>query len=550
MKTVYFVILVIFLTVHVLVLGFLFPYIRRRFRREKTTALKLERYLNELRALQGIIKAVSAHLGLDELLDLTLKFSAHVIGQAQTGAILLLDHERGKLIVKGTYGFDQDVRGCECFLEDVYRGWVAHGAKPFLIHDFQVDSQSGQFIGCLTSAKAEMGVKSSVTVPIMFENKVWGVITLDSTKTTHAFTQNDLQLLSVIADQVAVAIENTRLYREAQTVLSEHQVLYEIGLALTSTADVGKILELILESARRITGTPAGSIALYDRERREFYLASAVGFSPALSNFPRWKLRPGGLTSQILNRQEPLVVSDIDVEGMLVNQRVRDEGIKSLVACPLKLEDKLVGILYVDDHAQREFKEREIIALKLLANQATIVLLKAQAFKQTMELAITDGLTKVFNHRYFQEQLGREIKRAKRYRHPLSLIMLDIDYFKKYNDYYGHPKGDSVLRKIAQVLRSTIRETDIVARYGGEEFAIVLPETGKSEVGEVARKILEAIEKEDFCGEEILPDGKFTLSCGIAVFPHDATTREGLIDQADRALYEAKHTGRNRVCAA
>ncbi|MFZ3062648.1 MAG: sensor domain-containing diguanylate cyclase, partial [Actinomycetota bacterium] len=215
-----------------------------------------------------------------------------------------------------------------------------------------------------------------------------------------------------------------------------------------------------------------------------------------------------------------------------------------------KLEDKLVGILYVDDYVQREFKEREIIALKLLANQATIALLKAQAFKQTMELAITDGLTKVFNHRYFQEQLGREIKRAKRYRHPLSLIMLDIDYFKKYNDYYGHPKGDSVLRKIAQVLRSTIRETDIVARYGGEEFAIILPETGKPEVGEVARKILEAIEKEDFFGGEILPDGKFTVSCGIAIFPHDATTREGLIDQADRALYEAKHTGRNRVCAA
>jgi diguanylate cyclase (GGDEF)-like protein len=186
----------------------------------------------------------------------------------------------------------------------------------------------------------------------------------------------------------------------------------------------------------------------------------------------------------------------------------------------------------------------------VLFRSATIALLKAQAFEQTMELAITDGLTKVFNHRYFQEQLQREIKRAKRYRHPLSLIMLDIDHFKKYNDYYGHPRGDGILKKMAHILKSTIRETDIVARYGGEEFSVILPETGKPEVKEVARKILEAIGKEEFCGEEILPGGKFTVSCGIAVFPDDAVTPQDLIDRADQALYEAKQSGRNKVCAA
>jgi diguanylate cyclase (GGDEF)-like protein len=548
--TVFHAILVATIVVLAILLVFAQTYILKRLRREKRVALKLERYLNELGALQGIIKAVSTHLRLDKLFDRTLKFAIHVINQAQTGAILLLDHERRKLLVRGIYGFDKDIRGSEHFLGEGYTGWVAREAKPLLVHDVQADYQSGRFLSRLTSVKADMGVKSSVAAPIMFEDKVLGVLILQSTKTTHAFTESDLQFLSVIADQVAIAIENNRLYQEAQAVLSEHLVLYEIGLVLTSTEDVGKILNLILESATRITGTAAGSIALYNRERREFYLASSMGFSPAFSEFPRWKLRPGGLTSQILHQEEPLIVPDITVEGITVNQRVLDEGIKSLVACPLELEDKVVGILYVDDHVPREFKEEEITALKLLANQATIALLKAQAFEQTMELAITDGLTKVFNHRYFQEQLQREIKRSKRYRHPLSLIMLDIDHFKKYNDYYGHPRGDSILKKMAHILKSTIRETDIVARYGGEEFSIILPETGKPEVKEVARKILEAIEKEEFCGEEVLPGGKFTVSCGIAVFPDDAVTRQDLIDRADQALYEAKQSGRNKVCAA
>lgn len=524
---------------------------RERKSIEDERVVKPDRYIAELLLLQDINKAISVNFNLEELLDKILKFSIRVITQAQKGAIIIVDEiDRKKLVVRGTYGFSKDTKGEEHFLGEGYTGWVAREGEPILAHNVPEDYRQGKFVSRFTPLKLEMGIKSSVAVPIMHEKKVLGVIILHSTETGHAFSQDDLRLLSVIADQVAIAIENNRLYRETEASLTEHQALYQIGLLLTSTEDISKILDLIVESAKRITGTPAGSLALYDQEKKEFYLASSIGFSPSFANLPAWKLRHGGLTDRILNENSALIISDIANELAYVNKIILDEGIRSLVAVPLKLENKVVGILYVDDFVPREYKEREIAALTLLANQATIALLKAQAFKQVMELAITDGLTKVFNHRYFQERLTQEVKRTKRYRHPLSLIMLDIDYFKNYNDFYGHQKGDLILKAVADLIRETIRETDIVARYGGEEFAVILPETGKKEASAVARKIRTSVEREAFYGEEILPQGSFTISCGVATFPEDAQTKHHLIDHADQALYLAKQTGRNKVCVA
>lgn len=518
---------------------------------ESESAAKSDRYMAELLLLQDINKAISVNFNLDEMLDKILKFSVRVLTQAQKGAILIVDDvDKKKLFVRGTFGFSKDTKGEEHFLGEGYTGWVAREGKPLVARDVQSDYHKGKYVSRFTPLKMEMGIMSSVAVPIMVEKKPIGVVILHSTEHRDAFDDDDIRLLNVIADQVAIAIENNRLYRETEASLVEHQALYQIGLLLTSAEDLSKILDLVVESAMRISGTPTGSLALYNPEKKEFKLASSVGFSPKFANLPPWKMRHGGLTDRILNAERALVVSDITNELAYVNKIILDEGIKSLVAVPLKLENKVVGILYVDDFVPREYKVREIAALTLLANQATIALLKAQTFKQVMELAITDGLTAVFNHRYFQERLTQEVKRAKRYRHPLSMIMIDIDHFKSYNDFYGHPKGDVILRAIADSVREVVRETDIVARYGGEEFAVILPETGKKEALAVARKIRTAIERESFYGEEILPQGQFTVSCGVATFPEDSQTRHDLIDRADKALYLAKETGRNKVCVA
>jgi two-component system cell cycle response regulator len=174
---------------------------------------------------------------------------------------------------------------------------------------------------------------------------------------------------------------------------------------------------------------------------------------------------------------------------------------------------------------------------------------KALEHARTRRLASTDGLTEVYNHRTFQERLAQEIARANRYSRPLSLLMIDVDHFKVYNDTYGHPQGDSVLQDLARLLREMSRTSDTVARYGGEEFAIILPETDSVGAQKIAQRLLEQVEHHPFPGQEGMPGGTLTISIGVATYA-SAGSKDALLQAADMALYTAKREGRNRVWVA
>jgi len=174
---------------------------------------------------------------------------------------------------------------------------------------------------------------------------------------------------------------------------------------------------------------------------------------------------------------------------------------------------------------------------------------KALEHARTRRLASTDGLTEVYNHRTFQERLAQEIARANRYSRPLSLLMIDVDHFKMYNDTYGHPQGNSVLQNLARLLREMSRTSDTVARYGGEEFAIILPETDSVGAQKIAQRLREQVEHHPFPGQEGMPGGTLTISIGVATYA-SAGSKDALLQAADMALYTAKREGRNRVCVA
>jgi diguanylate cyclase (GGDEF)-like protein len=162
-------------------------------------------------------------------------------------------------------------------------------------------------------------------------------------------------------------------------------------------------------------------------------------------------------------------------------------------------------------------------------------------------LSITDELTQLYNFRYFRKLLVLEIDRVKRYKNPLALMMLDIDYFKYYNDKNGHLKGNDVLREVAGIIKSTVRKVDFPARYGGEEFSVILPSAMKDSALSIAERIRSSIEEHHFYNEEEQPNKNLTISIGIATAPEDAEEVDSLIEKADEALYEAKKQGRNRV---
>ena len=173
-------------------------------------------------------------------------------------------------------------------------------------------------------------------------------------------------------------------------------------------------------------------------------------------------------------------------------------------------------------------------------------LIKSRDFEQQYMLATTDGLTELYNHRYFQEQIRMQVEQSKRYSNNFSLIIIDIDFFKKFNDTFGHQSGDAVLRQVAQTLKKNVRATDIVCRYGGEEMSIILPNTTKDEAFATAQKICNRVAEKTFklTGNN---ETHVTISLGVSTFPFDGDTAPKIIEAADKKLYNAKNNGRNQV---
>lgn len=340
--------------------------------------------------------------------------------------------------------------------------------------------------------------------------------------------------------------ERQKREADADRALKDQHALYKIGLLLTSTSDLDEVLDTILKNALKLTETPAGSIALYGKNRSSLQIRAALGFSPSFVSVQKWRVRPGGLTARILGSTEPTVLEDAQKDPAFDNPILLKEGVMSLIAVPLVSQDVIQGILYVDDFGCRQFTRREVNLLTLFANQATLAIERAQILETVRRQAVTDGLTNVYNHRYFQERLETEISRARRHGQPLSLLMLDVDQFKPYNDSHGHLKGDRALKRAAAILKKTTRRMDVISRYGGEEFAVVLPETGSEEALVVADRIRRTIEEHPFPGKKGEKE-QLTVSVGVALYPKDAQSRLALVDKADEALYQAKKSGGNQV---
>ncbi len=219
-------------------------------------------------------------------------------------------------------------------------------------------------------------------------------------------------------------------------------------------------------------------------------------------------------------------------------------------------EDKVKGMESgADDFLTKPFNKlellvrvRSLLRIKHLHDELQEKVIELQRTKEELRhLAITDGLTGLYNYRYFKEQLLQELNRAKRHELNISVVMIDIDHFKHYNDKNGHPAGDLVLKEIAYLLKANIRNIDLAARYGGEEFSLILIETDKPSAGIVAEKIRKLVEENGFASENSQPGGKLTISTGVATFPKDGEDFDTLVSQADQRLYRAKEAGRNLI---
>jgi diguanylate cyclase (GGDEF)-like protein len=245
-----------------------------------------------------------------------------------------------------------------------------------------------------------------------------------------------------------------------------------------------------------------------------------------------------------LENGDPLIVSGISSFVTPAPDEWRYKS-DSFLSFPVAIGERKIAVMNFTDRADGEdFNERDIELLQAITPQIAMAIDRASMKDKAGEfeqLSVTDALTGLLNRRYLQERLSEEIQRSKRHHFPMSLLMLDVDKFKSYNDTFGHPAGDAALRIVANILKENLRGDDVAARYGGEEFAILLPQTSSEEASVIAERIRMQIERTEF------PERHVTASIGIAKTTADINSPDDIIWAADRALYEAKDRGRNNV---
>ena len=402
------------------------------------------------------------------------------------------------------------------------------------------------------------GERTVLSVPLGFRGEAVGILRLYDMVEERPFDPEEIGLIRSLGELASAALHNARLYR-AQKVQSARLLgLFDTSRALGSTFDPAAVAEAIEQGTRQLAGAGV--------EATVWLRGADGGFAPAGAAAPREDEAGPGVRAG-----EPPEVAREALDALRPAQVVDVTG--SSLVVPLVAKGRAEGFVQVAAPGKRAFLDGEIEAVQVLANQAAVALANASLYRQVQEQAVRDGLTGLYNHRFFQERLNQECTRARRYGLPLSLLMIDVDDFKRFNDQHGHQMGDEVLCEVGRILAGSVREgVDIPARYGGEEFAVILPHTTVSGARCVGHRLCEKVEE---LGGELPPRGSgavivgerlreaiatqafagrggrryahLTVSIGVAALDQGDRRADGLVSNADKALYVAKRSGKNRI---
>jgi len=321
----------------------------------------------------------------------------------------------------------------------------------------------------------------------------------------------------------------------------DHLIYLQKSINLMSLEDINKVLT---DKLNYILFIKYFSLFLYDKNRR--ILSLACHNHPDLNETLYLRLKDSEVMS------EAIISGTYILEQDYAKSRFFKGGRNSLFKCnffvtiPLMIENEIIGVLNLNDNETGRLDVTDLDYFLNMSEVISISISNAQSYEKSERLSVTDGLTGLTNRQQFQVLLQNEILRCKRYNSPLSLVIMDVDYFKGVNDTFGHQEGDDVLMGIAGIIKGLCRSHDVAARYGGEEFVLILPETNGDGARMIAERIREKVEKCRFKNEGRVHS--VTISCGIAEFDKEKTAdHTHLIRVADDALYQAKESGRNRT---
>ncbi len=360
-----------------------------------------------------------------------------------------------------------------------------------------------------------------------------------------AQTLGDLEEQRTTKEQAITVVARTD--DALQRKYARYLHLQSIAEQLTGHTSLETIATLAVESAFELIGkSDVCLLFLLDRDHQELSLFA----SKRQTGLASVRAKHGDQFDRyVLRTHRPLLVNDVRRDFRFTMNFDSDRPIASVVACPLLLGQSAEGVLRLDSARPGAYTQDDLRFLDILLDLVATAVTNAKLFARTQQLALTDGLTGLALRRPFLEQVARELSRTYRGGEALSLCMIDVDHFKRFNDTFGHTAGDLILKGVAHVLRDLVPGDCLAARFGGEEFAVLLPRTGINQAEQVAEKVRKSVEQE----LRHAPGGTYgpvTISIGVASYPDDGTSDLELIRTADQRLYEAKRAGRNRVCSS
>jgi diguanylate cyclase (GGDEF)-like protein len=388
--------------------------------------------------------------------------------------------------------------------------------------------------------------------PMRIKDHLVGLLLLTDRKNGNGIAESDYPMIQAIVGLASTSINNAMLFENSEATKNEldHKVfnlmtLQQSGKVLSSTLDLNELINISIDMFLETVWANKGVLMLFSDDRPELEVKAFKGMSieevEALKKDPAeaWAM------TTLEKERKPIFAQDLSGKTTYQSYSATNRELPFAIYVPMLKEGELYGIVKVGPKINGEpFSENDLEFFATLSSQAVIAFENARLYS----LAITDSITRLYVHRYFQLRLDEEVARSRRYNATISLLMLDIDHFKPVNDNYGHQQGDLILKEVSKILRKNVRNTDIAARYGGEEFAIILPETTQADAKIVAERIRRDVAHYDF--PSIIPGQpplKCSISIGVAGFPLNADNKDQLIQKADSALYKAKGSGRNKV---
>jgi diguanylate cyclase (GGDEF)-like protein len=374
-----------------------------------------------------------------------------------------------------------------------------------------------------------------VYIPLRAFGHIFGILRVENVRRRRPFGDRDIPQLNDFAHELAMTLRGLEMAASEREQLAQMQALHEISNAIFRSLRLDEMLRSVAQSLVQQLGFDRVKLYLINREGEN--LESVLTMDQR--------------RQETIERESFPLKRDVHPMVDLILGKTGDERIekyqRTIMYLPLRARDENMGVLMVDNVlSQQEIPPDQIPILTAVAGQLGMAIKNARLFQGVEELSITDGLTGLYLQRYFRQRVKEEFYRAERTHSPLSLMILDIDHFKRINDTYGHQAGDAVLAGIAERVLAKARKVDLTARYGGDEFVILLPDTAAEDALLLAERLHQAVSSEPLM---LANDNSvnLTVSIGVATYPTHASSIDELIRRADEALYWIKSHGRNRI---